>query len=538
MQGDEVASRWCTATPPSPPTPARFPCGQASDRLPSREAIPAHRSTSTAARSDAFDRWSDEQRGSNLGQTSVQYLPQDLRTYAGTFDRYGSWSYDTTYGNVWYPSASDNWRPYTDGYWGSYPVYGSVWVGSGPWSWPTHHYGRWGISLSGRWFWIPGRVWGPAWVYWAVNQDYVGLVPAWLERLPGVRHVGCEGRLQLRPLRPMAGVDSRAEEPLRPQCLDVTRGDRRTRTGSIACVARSWRSAHRRASTRFRARPSLRARTTEAPGCLVPGRPASPGWRVDRQTGSVRTTAGQPQAGRAEFRRRTLAWTVRASRARPIRSGTGRAAPRSPYSRRAVPGAPAGSARDPRSMNTPRPRLCAVGDTRSPCTATVRHRTSGWHRARASTIGRSDLPRLASTGRIPRRVPLPVSVDEPPMPPQSGPAPAIGSSAPRPDTRPQRSHRPPLARLPSGVAESRCARYPRRRAAPSSPYSAPGTRSARAPSSQSRPAPSPAPRSPARGRGSSRRPSPLRATIRGQARRAARRGLASAPPRGPWWLSD
>ena len=81
-----------------------------------------------------------------------------------------------SYGYVWYPSVAVDWRPYYYGRWVTLRPYGWTWVGADPWAWPTHHYGRWGFSAS-RWFWIPGRSWGPAWVSWAYAPGYVSWCP-------------------------------------------------------------------------------------------------------------------------------------------------------------------------------------------------------------------------------------------------------------------------------------------------------------------------------------------------------------------------
>jgi hypothetical protein len=124
---------------------------------------------------DAFDRWSDARRADRVG-ISAQYLPETVRSYSSTFDRYGAWQYDTSYGYVWYPRVSVGWRPYFYGRWASYPSFGWTWIGTDAWAWPTHHFGRWGFS-AGAWFWIPGRTWGPAWVSWAYAPGYVSWCP-------------------------------------------------------------------------------------------------------------------------------------------------------------------------------------------------------------------------------------------------------------------------------------------------------------------------------------------------------------------------
>jgi hypothetical protein len=114
---------------------------------------------------------------------STSYLPQDLRPYGSTFDRYGSWQYDAPYGYVWYPTVDPGWRPYHYGRWSAVPSYGWTWLGVDPWSYPTHHYGRWGYRRN-AWFWIPGRTWGAAWVSWGAAPDYVSWCPLGFDNRP------------------------------------------------------------------------------------------------------------------------------------------------------------------------------------------------------------------------------------------------------------------------------------------------------------------------------------------------------------------
>jgi len=124
---------------------------------------------------DAFDRWSEGRRDARLG-VSAEYLPDTVQPYAATFNDYGYWQNEPTYGYVWYPRVRAGWRPYYHGRWTSMRPWGWTWIGSDPWAWPTHHYGRWGFS-TGAWFWIPGRTWGPAWVSWAYAPGYVSWCP-------------------------------------------------------------------------------------------------------------------------------------------------------------------------------------------------------------------------------------------------------------------------------------------------------------------------------------------------------------------------
>jgi hypothetical protein len=114
---------------------------------------------------------------------SNQYLPDELRMYGGTFDRHGAWYYEQPYGYVWYPRVAFDWRPYYHGYWSSIRRYGWTWIGLEVWSWPTHHYGRWGHARN-RWFWIPKRHFGAAWVWWGAAPGYVTWCPLGFDDRP------------------------------------------------------------------------------------------------------------------------------------------------------------------------------------------------------------------------------------------------------------------------------------------------------------------------------------------------------------------
>jgi len=77
---------------------------------------------------------------------------------------YGRWGDDPRYGEVWYPSVGQGWRPYyNDGHWVYSDEYGWLWVSDVSWGWAPFHYGRWVLTDYG-WAWVPGTVWGPAWV--------------------------------------------------------------------------------------------------------------------------------------------------------------------------------------------------------------------------------------------------------------------------------------------------------------------------------------------------------------------------------------
>ncbi|HVL65933.1 MAG TPA: DUF6600 domain-containing protein [Vicinamibacterales bacterium] len=149
------------------------------------DAAPSYAYVVNSASWDAFDRWSEARRDERRA-ASAHYLPSEVRPYAASFDRYGYWRDEPTYGRVWYPRVEPDWRPYYRGRWVLLRPYGWTWVAHDPWGWPTHHYGRWGYSTAG-WFWIPGRTWGAAWVSWAYAPGYVSWCPLGWNNRPVVQ---------------------------------------------------------------------------------------------------------------------------------------------------------------------------------------------------------------------------------------------------------------------------------------------------------------------------------------------------------------
>ena len=91
----------------------------------------------------------------------------------------GDWYNTPDYGYVWQPSIAyqnDKWRPYSDGYWAQTDD-GWTWVSYENFGWATYHYGRWTRLENTGWVWVPGYEWGPGWVSWRTNDDYVGWAP-------------------------------------------------------------------------------------------------------------------------------------------------------------------------------------------------------------------------------------------------------------------------------------------------------------------------------------------------------------------------
>jgi uncharacterized protein DUF6600 len=110
------------------------------------------------------------------------------------------------YGTVWVPAVSYGWRPYYYGQW-VLTDWGWTFVSDDPWGWAAYHYGRWNWGVGVGWYWIPGRIWAPAWVSWRYGAGYVTWCPL---GPPGVvfgyRHPAWVAVPERHFTRPIAGV--------------------------------------------------------------------------------------------------------------------------------------------------------------------------------------------------------------------------------------------------------------------------------------------------------------------------------------------
>ena len=98
---------------------------------------------------------------------SISYFHQELSPH-------GRWVSSAAYGEVWYPTVvAAGWQPYLDGEW-AYTDYGWTWVSHDPFGPDPFHYGTWVWIDPYGWCWVPGYVWGPAWVTWAYTDSYIG----------------------------------------------------------------------------------------------------------------------------------------------------------------------------------------------------------------------------------------------------------------------------------------------------------------------------------------------------------------------------
>jgi hypothetical protein len=120
--------------------------------------------------------------GTDESAASYPPAPDYVSTYENTYDGlygadelsgYGTWTYYSTYGNIWLPRVGAGWTPYRLGRWIWIRSVGWTWMPSEPWGWATYHYGRWAFIPNFGWAWVPGFgpgrpafVTGPSFYHW------------------------------------------------------------------------------------------------------------------------------------------------------------------------------------------------------------------------------------------------------------------------------------------------------------------------------------------------------------------------------------
>ncbi len=118
--------------------------------------------------------------------TDEEYYEEEYSRYPARMDTsyfheylspHGIWVNHSPYGHVWIPyKVRYGWRPYTNGRW-VWSSHGWTWVSFYDWGWAPFHYGRWGFDYSLGWYWVPGSLWGPAWVSWRHGSVHIGWSP-------------------------------------------------------------------------------------------------------------------------------------------------------------------------------------------------------------------------------------------------------------------------------------------------------------------------------------------------------------------------
>lgn len=107
--------------------------------------------------------------------------PESRLTFYEVLSPYGEWFDVAPYGPVWRPYhdvVGPDFVPYdTGGRW-VYSDSGWIFDTDWNWGWVPFHYGRWlNLGAVEGWVWVPGTVWGPAWVDWRVGGGYVSWAP-------------------------------------------------------------------------------------------------------------------------------------------------------------------------------------------------------------------------------------------------------------------------------------------------------------------------------------------------------------------------
>ncbi len=105
-------------------------------------------------------------------------LPPEYRGFYDALADEGDWALIEPYGWCFRPAVNFvAWRPYQQGWWEPSDSYGWIWNSTEPFGWITYHYGSWFYDRFQGWVWQPGPVWGPAWVAWAMVDDFIGWAP-------------------------------------------------------------------------------------------------------------------------------------------------------------------------------------------------------------------------------------------------------------------------------------------------------------------------------------------------------------------------
>lgn len=104
---------------------------------------------------DAFDGFVLDRDRVYTSAASLRYVSPTVVGYED-LDRYGAWSPESGYGDVWFPRVSGpDWAPYREGHWAWVDPWGWTWVDDEPWGFAPFHYGRWAHFDRG-WGWVPG----------------------------------------------------------------------------------------------------------------------------------------------------------------------------------------------------------------------------------------------------------------------------------------------------------------------------------------------------------------------------------------------
>ncbi|MCA1827753.1 MAG: DUF6600 domain-containing protein [Myxococcales bacterium] len=192
----------------------------------------------------------------------------DEDVFYGGLSPYGTWTYVAPYGRVWIPAVGYGWRPYYYGRW-VLTDWGWTFVSDDPWGWAAYHYGRWNFGIGVGWYWIPGRVWAPAWVSWRYGGGYAAWCPLGPDGVVfGYRHpawVAVPERHFTQPI-PRAAVPTQQTAPIVTTARPLGGPSARPmRTGSFGPPVAGIQRAVGQPVPRVAAANVIRPRATSSP---------------------------------------------------------------------------------------------------------------------------------------------------------------------------------------------------------------------------------------------------------------------------------
>ncbi len=101
----------------------------------------------------------------------------EIGFFYSSLSPYGEWIETGPGFRVWRPAGLHRqWRPYLMGRW-VWSDCGWYWMSDEPFGYVVYHYGRWYYDDYYGWVWVPDDVWGPGWVEWRYDNDYIGWAP-------------------------------------------------------------------------------------------------------------------------------------------------------------------------------------------------------------------------------------------------------------------------------------------------------------------------------------------------------------------------
>ncbi len=128
---------------------------------------------------DRFARFVEDRRDRADRRDVTRYVGSEYSydSDAADLEDSGTWIFVPSAGRAcWRPNVPPGWTPYSLGTWRWTPA-GLTWVSYEAWGWLPYHYGTWAWDPDLGWYWIPGDVYAPAWVYWSYGDDWTGWCP-------------------------------------------------------------------------------------------------------------------------------------------------------------------------------------------------------------------------------------------------------------------------------------------------------------------------------------------------------------------------